>query len=115
MALSKDELRAKLMKELGEAVDALVENWEADAGGTLSDIENLALSLGAQVSQRSTQALAESGEEAGQGPVNCPVCGQQARHKGQKTRYLSTRSGEIQVRRGYYYCESCQQGFFPPR
>lgn len=115
MGLNKDELKAKLMKELSEAVDTLVEKWEAGSTTTLSEIEDLALTLSAHVSQHTTQTLAQTSEAKGPvAVVSCPECGQKARYKGQKERYVSTRSGDIQIKRRYYYCETCRHGFFPP-
>lgn len=50
---------------------------------------------------------------AGAGP-KCRECGREMRDKGEKPRQLITSQGEIEFKRGYYYCEQCRQGIFPP-
>jgi hypothetical protein len=45
----------------------------------------------------------------------CPECGQVMHIKGEKTRYVRTRSGEAQMERSYYYGATCRRGACPPR
>ncbi len=51
--------------------------------------------------------------EAGEVEVDtcCPACGERAQNKGKK-KEIQHREGAVEVNREYYYCPSCQQGFF---
>jgi hypothetical protein len=31
-----------------------------------------------------------------------------------KRKYVVTETGEVEVERAYYYCETCKRGIFPP-
>jgi hypothetical protein len=44
----------------------------------------------------------------------CPECGQEMRYKGQKRVEPQTWMGDVQIERGYYYCDQCKVGVFPP-
>ena len=46
--------------------------------------------------------------------VECPACAGKSEGKGQQTRHVSHREGEVSLRRGYRYCRTCGRGFFPP-
>ncbi len=46
--------------------------------------------------------------------VSCPECGERAQNKGKKKKEIQHREGAVEVNRAYYYCPSCQQGFFSP-
>ncbi len=46
--------------------------------------------------------------------VVCEACGGQVQNKGKKRREVLHREGTVQLERNYYYCPSCQRGFFPP-
>jgi transposase-like protein len=80
----------------------------------LTEIEDLALDLRQAIGEKATQVLAEATEaESVPGPA-CPTCGEEMHTKGKKRRRVVTRSGEVELERSSYYCEGCQQGFFPP-
>jgi uncharacterized protein with PIN domain len=44
----------------------------------------------------------------------CPRCGQEMHYKDQKANTVESRLGTLPLERGYYYCETCRQGIFPP-
>ncbi len=112
MALSKDELKAKLL----QAYEAQLDRQLADLKEELSleEIEEVALELRGQVSADITQALVEHQGQRVVPDEYCPTCGGRMRHKGRKRRRVITRSGDVEVERTYYYCETCQRGHFPP-
>lgn len=114
MGQGEAALRAKLLAGFEVILDkALAEAGEAGRL-TLSHIETVALHAGTHVEQTLSQALADA--TAGQsipGPA-CPKCQAEMRYKGQKERRVRTRSGEVSLRRAYYYCPDCRRGFFPP-
>jgi uncharacterized protein with PIN domain len=80
---------------------------------TLTDIERLVRGAGQAVMERFTCDLAEEAAKA-EGDKACPACGGKVQYKGQKERPLVTETGEVRVKRAYYYCPSCRKGFFPP-
>ncbi|MHB8629732.1 MAG: hypothetical protein ACYDEO_26475, partial [Aggregatilineales bacterium] len=81
-------------------------------GLTLDEIEGLALEIGAKAEQGISQALVEEGSRPAGPGSGCANCGQEMHYKGQKGRYVETRSGTVRVERAYYYCEQCRRGFF---
>ena len=98
-------------------VSGLVEESlaKSDRPLTLSEIEDIALKVRAQVGEAVTQALvAKQAPVAVPGPV-CEQCGREMHYKGLKKRRVVCRSGEVAWERPYYYCETCRRGFFPPR
>ena len=113
MEMSRLELKADLLAEY-EAVlgRALARSSNID-GLTLSEIEDIAMDIGAKVEEQVSQSLVEEGRAAVPGPV-CAECGAEMHYKGQKKRNVQSRSGTIQLERAYYYCERCRRGFFPP-
>jgi hypothetical protein len=103
--------------QLRERVNELISEALARANKplTLSEIEEIALSVRAQVGEAVTQVLVEhQAAPSVPGPV-CEECGAEMHYKGLKKRRLVTRSGEVDWERPYYYCPTCQRGLFPPR
>ncbi|MGB9578416.1 MAG: hypothetical protein ACPL3S_04025 [Halothiobacillaceae bacterium] len=113
MGSQGEELRARMMAEAGRAIDRLLEEVGDPERMTLTDIERGVRQAGQRVMEMFTQELAEAGA-AVRGDEACPVCGAKAHYKGQKQRRLVTETGEVCVRRDYYYCPQCREGFFPP-
>ena len=113
MSESRTELKAKLMRQYEALLDSVLR--DESSAQTLTEIEDLALRVRGEVGVQVTTALVanESGQRLPS--PRCEGCGQEMRYKGQKHRYLRTRSGEIAIERAYYHCPRCQQGLFPPR
>ena len=114
MDRKQSELKARLLAAYESALDEALAKPEAINEMTLNDIEDLALAVGGKVEQQLSQALVAV--DKGQmvpGP-QCPGCGREMRYKGQKKRYIETRSGSVAMERAYYYCKQCRRGFFPP-
>lgn len=68
-----------------------------------------------EVGQEVTEALSEEAGQYQEVDVMCNECKQQMRHKGYRKKWLKTQTGEVHVKRAYYYCPSCQAEHFPPR
>jgi uncharacterized protein with PIN domain len=107
-----------LKEELMEELEAIVEQLLAEQGKaealTLSEIEEVVMAAGKEIQARLTERLVEVNAEGEQKPGVCPVCGGKLRHKGDRRKDVVTRTGEVRVKRAYYYCETCRKGFFPP-
>lgn len=44
----------------------------------------------------------------------CETCGATMRYRGDPTRCVGHREGEVTMARAYYYCEQCGGSLFPP-
>lgn len=108
------DLKARLMAQAEVAIDQVLACRPAAESAKWADIEQVALVAGQQVAQAVTRALVtESAGAVLAWPV-CPACGQRMKAKGKRRRRVVTESGEVELRRAYYYCGSCHQGLFPP-
>jgi predicted RNA-binding Zn-ribbon protein involved in translation (DUF1610 family) len=113
MTLSDGELKARWLAEAEAILDEVLKARQPDE--TLDDIEALATEARRRFGEQVTASLVGEYGKPSLEQVNCPSCGQALLYKGQKDKRLVTTSGEIIVRRAYYYCTSCRQGYFPPR
>ena len=114
MPQSDEELKARMMAEAEAAIEALLRERGKKSELDLSDIEHLAREAGQRVMQGLTANLADAEAEA-EIKVVCPECGQALENKGKRERNLVTDTGEVRIKRGYYYCPTCRKGVFPPR
>jgi hypothetical protein len=114
MRKTQAEIKAELLAKYEAILYDVLRQGAAKDGLTLTDIEELALRSRAEVGEQVTAALLEN--RSGQSVLGprCPSCGQEMRYKGEKHRYLRTRSGDVELERAYYYCPQCRQGLFPP-
>jgi uncharacterized protein with PIN domain len=74
---------------------------------TLTEIEELVLEVGEGI----TQVMSEVEEPR---RLVCPQCKGETVYKGKKARQVVTVTGTVRIRRNYFYCPACEQGFFPP-
>lgn len=115
MPSSKSTLKAQLVAQAEAAIEELLSARPAPETATLTQIEEVVLKASQQFRQTLTATLlAESSAAVGPSRLPCPTCGGPARAKGKRKRRVVTRTGEVNVRREYYYCRACQGGFFPP-
>ena len=113
MSSEREHLKSKIMAQVEALVEQALAQGEADL--TLSQIEEIALAARSQIGQELTSGLLqEQVSKRGVELPACPACGQRMHPKGQKRRYLRTRSGDVQLQRAYFYCASCRRGYFPP-
>ena len=115
MRKTRAEIKAELLAKYEAMLDDVLREDATAEGLTLVEIEDLALHTRARVGEQVTVAMLENRRgQSVPGPC-CPQCGQEMQYKGEKHRYLRTRSGDVEVERAYYYCPACGQGLFPPR
>ena len=112
MATQAEDLKAHMMAEAEAVIDRLLAGAREPQKLTLTEIEQLVRAAGQAMMERFTGDLAEEAAK-GEEDRTCPACGGKARYKGQKERPLVTETGEVRVKRGYYYCPDCRKGFFP--
>jgi YgiT-type zinc finger domain-containing protein len=113
MSTERERLKSRIMAEVEVLVEQALAQGEKHL--TLSQIEELALAARSEMSQELTSGLLEQQASGTRSELPaCPNCGQQMRPKGQKQRYLRTRSGDVRLQRPYFYCPHCRRGYFPP-
>ena len=107
--------KAALMKEAEAAIDELLDWQEQAERPNFSQIEDEVLKLREKLS-RQMVSVTLSGEEETR-PIAeaiCPNCGRRMHYKGMKKNRVNSWVGEVNYQRGYYHCQACQQGVFPP-
>ena len=110
--MTPEELAARLRREAEAHIQALVAGYEASERKSLDEIETAALLIGQQLRESALKALMEA-RPAEESDKICPTCGGRVHAKGQRSKWVQTRAGEVQLKRTYYYCEACGTGFFP--
>lgn len=113
MSTEQERLKSKIMAQVETLVQQALAQGEKSL--TLTEIEELALAARSELGQALTGGLLEQQAKrtAPELPI-CPDCGRRMHPKGQKQRYLRTRSGAVQVQRPYFSCVHCHRGYFPP-
>src|ERR1700694_1362969 len=109
MEKTQSELKGRLLAAYELARDEALAKPQAIHEMTLGDIEDLALEMGRKVEQQLSQALVEVDQGRMVPGPECPGCGREMRYKGQKKRYVETRSGSVTMGRAYYYCKQCRR------
>lgn len=111
--------RAKLKTELMAQAEGLIDellDWTADTPApTLTQIEEVILKLRKRLSEH--MALTVIGAQAAVRPLPsppCPTCQGEMHYKDMKGDTVESRVGSLPLERGYYYCEYCRTGLFPP-
>jgi hypothetical protein len=115
MGQSRREMKAVMMKAAEETVDQLLDWHEGTAAPDLTQMEEVVLRLRQALSEKLSETiLANQGTVRPiPGPV-CEGCGREMRYKGQYGKRVSSWVGELKIERGYFYCEGCRGGLFPP-
>ena len=107
-------LKAQMMSAAEEVIGKLLAGAKEKKELSLGDIERLVRSAGQDVMKELTGTLANA-EAQGKEDRTCPKCRRTMRYKGRKKREVITETGEVSLKRRYYYCPRCEKGVFPPR
>ncbi len=110
---AKEETR--LTEYARQLIKELLDWEESTEQPNFTQIESKVLDLRLRFGQELARAAIEA-QEAKQpvpGP-RCEQCGQEMTYKGQKPVAPQTWLDKVRYERGYYYCEQCRVGFFPP-
>jgi DNA repair exonuclease SbcCD ATPase subunit len=115
MRESEEELKGRMMGEVEGAIDRLLRAKKPAGEITLTEIEELVIAAQQAIGQELTAILIEASaeEQTAPGPA-CPGCGEEMHYKGKKEKWIISATGEVRMKRAYYYCERCGAGTFPP-
>ena len=115
MKKSEEELKAEFLIEAEAAFDELM-TWDKNTKEPdLSQIEEIVLKMRKKLGEDLAQAALERQEQRQPAEqVMCPKCGGKQKNKGLKANRIESMAGSIELERGYYYCEKCKAGYFPP-
>lgn len=116
MNRGSEQLKAELMAEAETTIDELLGWHEDTAAPTLTEIEEVVLKLRKRLGERMAAMVVEDQEAVHPvpGPA-CKRCGREMHYKGMKEVTVEGRTGRTRLKRGYYYCDRCKSGLFPPR
>ena len=115
MPENKEEKRARMLAKAAQAIDEYLEWEEKHPEPDLMQIEEIALKLRKEFGQEIAQVAIEN--QAARTPApgpTCMQCGKEMCYKGKKRTRVESRSGSLDVERGYYYCPKCKERLFPP-
>ena len=112
---SRTERKANLMKMAEEEIEKLLDWMEERDAPNLTGIEKVILSIRKRIGEGMTREVIENQESVRPVPCpECPGCEKEMRYKGMKQKEISSMVGEVKLNRGYYYCDHCESGLFPP-
>ena len=116
MRAKRGEAKGQLMQEAEAIIDELL-TWEEEVERpNLTQIEQKVLELRQRLSEKMAETVIAGQVSVRPGPgPECVQCGQEMRYKGPHSKQVSSWVGELRLKRGYYYCETCRSGHFPPR
>ncbi len=113
---TRAETKAAMMQKAEEQIEALLDWAEESKQPDLSAIEGKVLAVRQALGETMAEEVIQA--QASVYPVPgpcCPQCGEAMRYRGQKKKEISSWVGELGLVRGYYYCDPCGRGLFPPR
>lgn len=109
------ERKAKLMKKAENEVEKLLDWMEEKEAPDLSAIEEVVLELRKRIGEGMTEEVIANQESVRPVPSpSCPKCDEEMHYKGIKEKEITSMVGETKLHRGYYYCDCCRSGLFPP-
>ncbi len=115
MRRSRAEMKTDLMNQAEGLIDELLDWTDETAEPTLTQIEEVILKLRQRLSEHMAETVmdAQTASRPSPGPL-CPHCQREMHYKDWKSNTVESRVGSLGLKRGYYYCETCRTGLFPP-
>ena len=115
MKRTREEKKKELMEKAEVLIDELLD-WDENAPApTLTQIEEEVLRFRRQLGQQAAEVIVENQEATCPvpGPV-CPECHQEMHYKWTGEVTVESWLGPLRIARGYFYCDRCRRGLFPP-
>ncbi|MBI3912401.1 MAG: hypothetical protein HY320_15890 [Armatimonadetes bacterium] len=85
---------------------------DPSAPQTMDEIEQMTEEISQEMDREIDRIITERKEVPPENQARCS-CGALARYRGPAERVITTRHGEVRLRRRYYYCPACCRGFAP--
>jgi uncharacterized protein with PIN domain len=116
MKRKRSEVKAELLQKAELLIDELLDWNEQTKAPDLTQIEEIVLQLRKQLGEQMALAViaAQETKRPSPGP-QCPSCQREMHYKDVKANTVESRVGALPLERGYYYCQTCRTGLFPPR
>jgi DNA-directed RNA polymerase subunit RPC12/RpoP len=112
---SRTDRKAKLMEQMEEAVERLLDWQEAHPVFSLTEVEELVLELRWELGEEVAQILIGQLDDPGTlARLRCERCGSRLLYKGKESKSVETRVGSTTIERSRYWCPQCREGVFPP-
>lgn len=113
--LTSSEAREKFLERAGEWWDSFNIWYKSHPEATFDEIE---AELGRQrrevIGEFVELGLRQGDLGASAEAPGCKQCGKPMDFKGYLTKEVQGLEAEAEIPRAYYYCSTCQVGFFPP-
>jgi hypothetical protein len=114
MKPNRAELKAALLKQAETNIEQFLDWLEQAPAPTLTQIEDAVLRFRQEVGRAAAETAIQAQETVTVAPgPHCPKCGREMRAKAQKTKRVTSRVGDLGVKRSHYYCSHCRRGLFP--
>jgi len=115
MVQSRAAIKAELKKKAAGVIDELLDWHQETDQPNLTQVAGKELALRQGLSEQMAETVIEqqAAERAVPGP-SCAGCGAEMRYQGMKDKTVLSWVGEMKLERGYYYCDQCRAGLFPP-
>lgn len=114
MNQQRTTLKARLLAEAEQAIEAMLKQLPDEGNISLSDMEQAAGVLEERLGRATVQTLLNEASARVAEPVLCLDCGGRMQQRGRRTKQLVTIRGEVELKRAYYVCPKCGSKRFPP-
>jgi hypothetical protein len=109
----RDQNKAAFLREAERMYDEL-HSWRAEnLDASFDEIGDQVTPYRRVLVSKLLEQLAVEADERVEAPA-CEACGEAMRYRGDPTRIVGHREGEVAMGRAYYYCDQCGGSLFPP-
>jgi hypothetical protein len=117
--MKQEELKKAMKARLEEAVEELAYWKKAKKGYSFDAIESKVLEVGHRIMRDMIGVMIQDEKEEEQRERTkpepaCTSCGRPMRYKGEKSKGVMSKVGQIDIHRDHYHCPHCKAGIFPP-
>lgn len=113
---SRSERKARMMEIAEKEIEKLLDWQEKSERPDLGGIEEEVLRIRKRIGEGMAREVIESQEARRPVPSPCcPECQKEMHYKGMREKEITSLVGEVKLNRGYFYCDHCGSGLFPPR
>ena len=116
MKKTRMNIKESLMIEAEKIIDELMDWNEEVKEPTFKEIEDKVMKLRRELSEKMVEGVTQIQEKVR--PVfelGCKKCGKEMEYRGWYKKKVNSWVGKVALERGYYYCDHCKGGLFPPR